>query len=150
MEPIANDDDQGRPDAGDDKPSRDVGRSHAELCIGDVEDALREDHGGPLPPCEALTLPEIEDFIARNEWRPARTMPSIPHAYCLLRKVAPEDRALFARFARHIRQHGYSARFGAQEFIYFDVGGFQYWVMNHDVRRVVLINRALKNRSTGA
>ena len=88
-----------------------------------------------------LTMEEIERFVDAAPWKFARTMPHIPHWYCLLEKV--EDKLTFCRFARHIRQFGYKKPFGRRIQTYFDVREHRYWVMDADVGDVVLINRAV-------
>ncbi|NNM72457.1 hypothetical protein [Enterovirga aerilata] len=98
-----------------------------------------------------LTEEEILAFVAGNPWRFARTMPQYPHWYCLIEKVAEEDRLTFCRFARQIRRRGYRQRFRKRWQTYYDVGPDKFWVIGYgklddprDVDDVILINRAPK------
>ena len=44
---------------------------------------------------------------------------------------------------RHIREHGYRARFGRNTYTYFEPGdGYRYWTMGWPVEKTTLINRA--------
>lgn len=91
---------------------------------------------------EELTDAEIAAFIEANEWKFAKTMARIPHAYCLKEKCTDQD--MFERFVMHIRKHGYIGKFFTKTFVYFDVGQHQYWTMGSPLHETILINRAVK------
>lgn len=94
---------------------------------------------------EELTSEEIQAFIDANKWKFAKTMKSIPHAYCL--KETCTDTEMFERFVMHIRRHGYAGRFFKKVFMYYDVGEHQYWTMGSPLEKTILINRAEKRTS---
>ena len=56
-----------------------------------------------------LTDADIAAFIEANEWKFAKTMARIPHAYCLKERCTDPD--MFERFVMHIRRHGYEGKF---------------------------------------
>ena len=89
-----------------------------------------------------LTDADIAAFIEANEWKFAKTMARIPHAYCLKERCTDPD--MFERFVMHIRRHGYEGKFFKKTFVYFDVGPFQYWTMGSPLHETILINRAVK------
>lgn len=91
---------------------------------------------------EELTDADIAAFIEANEWKFAKTMARIPHAYCLKERCTDPD--MFERFVMHIRRHGYEGKFFKKTFVYFDVGQFQYWTMGSSLHETILINRAVK------
>lgn len=94
---------------------------------------------------EDLTISQITEFIDKNEWRFAKTMAEIPHAYCLREKC--NDANMFERFVMHIRKNGYKKSFFNKTYIYFDVGQFQYWTMGNPLHKTKLINRAKLQKS---
>jgi len=90
---------------------------------------------------EKLTDEEIAWFIATHEWKFAKTMAYIPHAYTLRERAA--DEPMFERFVIHIRVHGYDGQFYSKTYRYFDFGPYQYWTMGSPLEQTKLINRAL-------
>lgn len=91
---------------------------------------------------DELTDADITTFIEANTWKFAKTMASMPHAYCL--KESCSDPEMFERFVMHIRRTGYAGRFFRATYIYFDVGHYQYWTMGSPLDKTILINRAEK------
>lgn len=91
---------------------------------------------------DELTDTDIAAFIEANEWKFAKTMARIPHAYCLKEKCT--DPEMFERFVMHIRKHGYVGKFFTKTFVYFDVGQHQYWTMGSPLHETILINRAAR------
>ena len=74
-----------------------------------------------------MTEEEIKRFIDENDWTYAKSMPRTPHEYCLKKRC--NDHEAFEKFVMFIRENGYKKRFWKKTFIYFDVGGHQYWTM---------------------
>jgi hypothetical protein len=97
-------------------------------------------------PISDMTRTEIEAFIAGHDWRPAKTMPHIPHSYVV--KAKCRDALEFERFVMHIRRHGYKGKFGKTTYVYFDwpVDGIvhQFWTMGAPLDITIIINRAVK------
>jgi hypothetical protein len=89
---------------------------------------------------DELTPQDIDAFILANEWKFAKTMASIPHAYCLKERCS--DQETFEKFVMHIRRNGYEKNFFRKVFVYFDVGEHQYWTMGSPLEKTILINRA--------
>lgn len=100
--------------------------------IGDWEDSepLESEFG----------LDQIRAYIAENEWKFAKTMARIPHAYNL--KERSTDREAFEKFVVYIRVHGYDKKFFSKTFRYLDVDGYSYWTMGSPLSITKLINRA--------
>lgn len=90
-----------------------------------------------------MTDDEINQFIENNEWKFAKSMPQHPHEYCLKKKC--DDPAAFEKFVMYIRENGYEKNFFKAKYIYFDVGGHQYWTMGAPLDQTILINRAAKD-----
>lgn len=91
---------------------------------------------------QELTLPEVEAYILANEWRVAKSMPTMPHAYNL--KKCSTDPTVFERLVLFIRKYGYQKCYGRRVYTYFDVGPYCYWTMGAPVGETILINRAVK------
>jgi hypothetical protein len=92
-----------------------------------------------------MSLPqELRDFVNREKWTYAKTMPEWPHEYIVRDRV---DEGLFVQLVEHIRAHGYQAHFYRKEITYFDEGGLVYWTMGAPVEETVIINRCKKESS---
>lgn len=89
----------------------------------------------PLP----MTEEELQSFVDSNEWRFAKTMPHMPHWYCLRRKCP--DEAEFERFINHIYLVGYDESFKGRKYRYINIGNHKYWTMNEPAHITILINR---------
>lgn len=100
--------------------------------IGDWEDSEALDDG--------FGLDQIRHYIQGNEWKFAKTMKKIPHAYSV--KETCSDSEAFEKFVLYIREHGYPKRFFSKTYMYLDVDGFSYWTMGNPLSRTKLINRA--------
>jgi hypothetical protein len=80
-----------------------------------------------------------ERFIAQAPWRFAKTMLHMPHEYTVCGETPDDD---FEWFVRHVREHGYRARFGGRFYNYLEVDGWKYWTMGAPVQETTVINRA--------
>ena len=87
---------------------------------------------------------ELVNFINKEKWTYAKTMPKWPHEYLVRQKV---DEALFVKLAAFIREHGYEGRFYNKLITYFDHGGRVYWTMGAPIEETTIINRCLKEDS---
>jgi hypothetical protein len=91
-----------------------------------------------------ITLPGIQDFIARNKWTFARTMPQWPHEYVVKERLSLEDQALFEQIAVYIRTFGRDERFlgthPVRQYLYLD--GWKYWTMGAPIAQTTILNRA--------
>lgn len=87
----------------------------------------------------ALDLTRIREFIATHEWHFAKTMPQIPHWYCLRKDKG--DIEEFTWFARAIREHSVPGQFYGKTYYYFYLDGYKYWWMDPTPEECDLINR---------
>ncbi|MFC2030022.1 hypothetical protein ACFLWA_04750 [Chloroflexota bacterium] len=87
---------------------------------------------------------ELRDFVGREEWTYAKTMPQWPHEY-LVRDRVDED--LFESLIRHIRANGYQGPFYARSYTYYEEDGLLYWTMGASVEETTIINRCEKEDS---
>ena len=81
----------------------------------------------------------IHHFISKSEWHFAKTMPQIPHWYCLLKEC--EDKDEFLWFARYIWEHSIPGEFFGRTYKYFYLGMYKYWIMDPSPEECDLINR---------
>ena len=79
------------------------------------------------------------EFIHRAEWHFAKTMPQIPHWYCLLKEY--EDKEEFLWFAKYIQEHSVPGEFYGKTYSYFYFGNYKYWIMDERPEDCDLINR---------
>ncbi len=88
---------------------------------------------------ETARLPaDLLNFVNTEEWTFAKTMPEWPHEYLVRERV---DTKLFEALVRHIRKHGFEARFYNRILIYFAEDGLLYWTMGAPVEQTTIINR---------
>jgi hypothetical protein len=84
---------------------------------------------------------EIEQFIASNSWKYARTLAHIPHEYVTRDRC--HDEFEFERFVLWIRRIGVRRRFGKSYFVYLDFhDGWSYFSMGNCVSATTVLNRA--------
>ena len=84
-------------------------------------------------------LKRVREFIEAHEWHFAKTMPEIPHWYCLLSDKG--DREEFLWFARYIGEHSVEGRFCGKTYRYYFLDGYKYWIMDPTPEECDLINR---------
>lgn len=87
-------------------------------------------------------IEDVKEFILTNRWKEAKSMPKIPHSYCL--KKSCSDPRKFEQFVLYIREHGIPRRFFRRVFVYLDVGIYEYWTMGNPLSETTLINRAVR------
>ena len=98
-----------------------------------------------IPLIEREISPSIQDldrvraFIDSHEWHFAKTMPQIPHWYCLLKDKGDVEE--FHWFAAYIREHSTPGQFYGKTYYYFYQDGYKYWWMDATVEECDLINR---------
>ena len=88
--------------------------------------------------------PELRDFVNREAWTYAKTMPQWPHEYIVRERV---DEDLFVKLVKHIRTHGYEGNFYRRKIIYYDEDGLTYWTMGAPVEETIIINRCKKENT---
>jgi len=97
---------------------------------------------------DTATMNEIRAFIDSVEWRYAKTMPWCPHYYTML-QWNPDKKTGFIKLVTAIFKHGYKEAWPRypekpnRVVTYFNVDGYQYWVMDPSIEETDLINRAL-------
>jgi hypothetical protein len=87
-------------------------------------------------------------FVARVEWRQAKTVQEFPHAYFVQPREDADD---FLAFAALIRRQGEPRLFGKTRYRYLEVGEHVYWLSRswYD-RDALIINRRLAEDDQGA
>lgn len=88
---------------------------------------------------EELELQDARFFIDRAEWHFAKTMPQIPHWYCILKEY--ENKEEFTWFAKYIVEHSVPGQFYGKTYNYFFLDGYKYWIMDERPEDCDLINR---------
>lgn len=92
-----------------------------------------------------LYFPQIvEEFIDKEKWTFAKTMPIWPHEYLVRNNV---NEALFIEMAKHIREFGYKGKFYSKPITYFDCKGYTYWTMGALIEETTIINRTQKENT---
>jgi hypothetical protein len=79
------------------------------------------------------------DFIARTDWKPARTVANFPHSYF----VQPKDDAeAFLAFVALVNREGEPRSFGKTRYRYLEIAEHVYWVSRswYD-RGALIVNR---------
>ena len=85
-----------------------------------------------------LFPPELSDFVSREDWTYAKTMPKWPHEYIVRERV---DEALFEKLVKHIRANGYEGKFYSKSITYYDEDGLVYWTMGAPLEETIIVNR---------
>ena len=91
-----------------------------------------------------LFPPELREFVDRETWTYAKTMPKWPHEY-LVRERVDEDH--FVQLVKHIRSQGYEGTFYSRKITYYDEDGLTYWTMGAPVEETIIINRCKKENT---
>jgi hypothetical protein len=92
-----------------------------------------------------MRLPaELREFVERETWTYAKTMPEWPHEYIVRNRV---DEGLFVQLVEHIRTDGYEGDFYRRKITYFDEDGLTYWTMGAPVEETIIINRCKKENT---
>ena len=84
---------------------------------------------------------DFAEFINRDNWQFARTMPTNPHEYTLRRD---ERDATFDAAVRYIREHGCLELYGGKPYKTLCFGDHKYWTMGEPLLETTLINRKLR------
>lgn len=88
---------------------------------------------------------DIETFINRSKWIFAKTMPEIPHYYIIRDYLSEDDKKLFDDFNVFIKKNGYQATFCSKQYTYFNIGNYQYWVIENILNRVKMVDSKTKS-----
>ncbi len=91
-----------------------------------------------------LFPPELSDFVSREKWAYAKTMPRWPHEYIVRERV---DEALFEKLVKHIRANGYEGKFYSKSITYYDEDGLVYWTMGAPLEETIIVNRCSKENT---
>ena len=87
---------------------------------------------------------DLRDFVNRETWTYAKTMPEWPHEYIVRERV---DEDLFVQLVKHIRTHGYEGNFYSRKITYYDEGGLTYWTMGAPIDETIIVNRCKKENT---
>ena len=97
-----------------------------------VEDDMFEEE-------DPIDIQRARQFIDSHIWHFAKTMPDIPHWYCLLKDKGDVEE--FRWFAAYIREHSVPGQFYGKTYYYYYLDGYKYWWMDATVEECDLINR---------
>ncbi len=95
------------------------------------------------PGHDPLTLIELMVWAETSRWQFARTMAYNPHWYTLRKE---QNKEMFLRVVRHMRDYGYLGRWGGSTYMYYDIGTWTFWTMGSTLDETVLINRKPKDK----
>ena len=105
--------------------------------------------GQPIPQDQ---IDRVRLFLGNIDSRFAKTMPRIPHWYCVVhpskRETDPQLREDFEYVVHFIRHYGYKGEFGKTRYTYFDLDGWKYWTMGDPVEATLILNREKIGRHT--
>ena len=96
-----------------------------------------------------IGLEQVADILNAQTWIFAKTMPTIPHEYCLRRNF--ESDADFVAVVQYIREQGVVEEWRTgRAFTYLYFKGYKYWTMGEPIHmdgkpHTILINRATCN-----
>lgn len=93
----------------------------------------------PSTPETAHDLARVRAFIDTHEWHFAKTMPQIPHWYCLRKDKGDVEEFLW--FAQYIKEHCTPGQFYGKTYYYYYLDGYKYWSMDERPEDCDLINR---------
>lgn len=91
-----------------------------------------------------LTPEQFAEFMRRQEWTFAKTMPENPHWYINRKKLSPADQLLYDKANWFIRENGYKMKFKKSYYMMYDCEGYMYWSMMPPPYSFIL-NRKKKN-----
>lgn len=91
-----------------------------------------------------LFPPDLREFVDRETWTYAKTMPKWPHEYVVRERV---DENLFVQLVEHIRAHGYEGSFYSRKITNYDEDGLTYWTMGAPVEETIIVNRCRKEET---
>lgn len=99
---------------------------------------------------EASKSTLVNEFIKGTKWQFAKTMPTAPHWYTLLKWCTNNQRMGFGELVTSIFNHGEDVQWGRRTYKYLTIGEFKYWSMDPTIQSTDLINRAyLDGRGPG-
>ncbi|MBM3252739.1 MAG: hypothetical protein FJZ16_00610 [Candidatus Omnitrophica bacterium] len=91
--------------------------------------------------CQSIP-PYVEEFIHRNKWVFAKTMPEIPHYYIVRDYLSENEKKLFDEFSVFIKKNGYTETFYSKQHTYFNIGNHKYWVIENILNRATIVDQA--------
>lgn len=124
--------------------------AQADLLEGVQRDEKREalaEASGPAPESgtRERDLRRLREWIERQTWVYAKTMPWCPHWYCVREKeIGPP---YFDEAVKTIRKYGYDRLYRGRVYRSLDLGSYYYWTMGAPVEETIIINRALREQT---
>ncbi len=76
----------------------------------------------------------IEDMINKSVW--IKTSHIQPHEY-VLKQTHPD---LFSTMSELLSKNGYKTRFGQKEYLYINIEGYKYWLVDDVLNREKMSN----------
>jgi hypothetical protein len=84
------------------------------------------------------SLERIREFISKQKWQLAKSMPQAPHWFVRRNN----NNSISFNNVDYIKNNGEFRRWGSFGYIYLDVDTFTYWTMNNSEGETTIINRA--------
>ena len=101
-----------------------------------------------------MEITEVKDFIKRQNFVFAKSMPTTPHEYICKNNLSDTDKKIFEDVVMYIRQNGITASFTSKlkdgrlftkKYIYLLIGNWYYWTMGAGLDVTIILNRANKD-----
>lgn len=91
-------------------------------------------------------LEQVKQWIEKQAWVFAKTMPDNPHEYVARNRAVGGDTDIdFDFVVITIRANGYRKMFRGRAYVCFDVGPYRYWTMGAPIAKTTIINRAVND-----
>lgn len=89
-----------------------------------------------------MTLQEVEHWLDKQSWTFAESYAkTFPHWY--ISKNTIDDKESFVSIIKYIRRNGVVKHFHSKQYIYLEVGKYEYWDMGRPDRATIILNKAI-------
>ena len=91
-----------------------------------------------------MTIQEAREWVERQEWVYAKSYSdTFPHHYTTRSRCSDEKE--FEAFFEVVREHGKVKTFMRKQYVYLEIGDYEYWEMGRPIKAVQVLNRAKIN-----
>jgi hypothetical protein len=95
-----------------------------------------------------MNIQEVESFLDNQNWIFAKSYANtFPHSY--LNKNMCSDQSKFVEVIKLIRANGKTKSFYSKQYIYLEIGNFEYWDMGRPDIATIILNRAEVDDNAG-
>ena len=85
---------------------------------------------------------QVIDFLDKQNWIFAESYAqTYPH--CYINKNKLEDKEGFVEVIQFIRRNGIVKQFYSKQYIYLEIGEYEYWDMGRPDRATIILNKAI-------